>query len=216
MTPKVFVRPLLAVVATLAVVEQVVVEQAAAQYYYAPGRDYYRNDQAEGTVVGGGLGAITGALIGGSEGKSPEGALIGGAVGAIAGNLFGRSKDVADQRQAAAGYAATSQANARAAQLAVTNYDLIEMTRAGLNDSVIIGAIQTRGGRFDLSPAGLIQLKQSGVSDTLIMAAQQAVPPQTGYLAPRPVVVERPVYVSPRPSVYLHYGARRGFGPRCW
>lgn len=194
------------------------VQPVAAQYYYAPGRDYYRNDTAEGTVVGGGLGAITGALIGGSEGKSPEGALIGGAVGAIAGNLFGRSKDAADQRQAAAGYAATSQANQQAAQLAVTNYDLVEMTRAGLNDSVIVGAIQTRGGRFDLSPNGLIQLKQAGVSDTLIIAAQQATPPATGYLAPQPVVVERPVYVAPprRPSIYMHYHIGRPYGPRCW
>ncbi|TWT41599.1 glycine zipper domain-containing protein [Botrimarina hoheduenensis] len=192
-----------------------------AQYYYAPSRDYYRNDTAEGTVVGGGLGAITGALIGGSEGKSPEGALIGGAVGAIAGNLFGRSKDAADRQQANAGYAATNAANYQAAQQAVTNYDLAQMTQAGLSEAVVVGAIQQRGARLDLSPQGLIQLKQAGVSDAVLMAAQRATAtgPQGGYLPPAPasVLVERPsvYFLEPAPRVYF----RAGYGHHhrhCW
>lgn len=200
-----------------------VTSQAAAQYGYAPPRDYYRNDTAEGTVKGGALGAIAGALIGGSEGKSPEGALIGAGVGAIAGNLFGRSRDAADERQAAYGYAATQQANQQAQALAVTNYDLAEMTRAGLGETVIMGAIQQRGARLDLSPQGLIDLKRSGVSDRIIVAAQQAAGaggPQ--YAAPvrqRPaaVVVERPIYYyePPRPRVVFQFG--HGYhGRHCW
>ena len=130
---------------------------AAAQYTYAPSQDYYRNDTAQGTVVGGGLGAITGALIGGGKGKGGEGALIG----------------------------------------------------AG------IGAIQQRGARLDLSPQGLIQLKQAGVSDAVLIAAQRSSgAPASTYVAPYapapPTVVidRRPMYYyePPPPSVYFSFG----------
>ena len=183
---------------------------SAAQYVYDPGPNYYRNDTAEGTVTGGAFGAITGALIGSGSGDAGEGALIGAGVGAIAGNLFGRSQDKADQRQAAYGYAATQRANAQAAALAVTNADLVQMTAAGLDDSVIVGAIHSRGGRFDLSPNGLIVLKQNGVSDNVVRAAQQAV-----VASPDGVVVSPPpravYYHRPPPRYYFHYGRRY-----CW
>ncbi len=195
-----------------AVGSSLVASNVAAQYQYAPGPGYYRNDTAEGTVVGGGLGAITGALIGNSKGKSTEGALIGAVTGALAGNLLGRSQDRADRQYATAGYAATAQANAQAAALAVTNHDLAQMTRAGLDDSVIIGAIQSRGGRFDLTPAGLIALKQSGVSDRIVLVAQQVA--RGGIVAPQTATVVHPAppvhYYAP-PAVYFyddyhHYG----------
>ncbi|MEM6798071.1 MAG: YMGG-like glycine zipper-containing protein [Planctomycetota bacterium] len=192
----------------------------AQQYYYQPAPDYYRNDTAEGTVVGGGLGAITGALIGG-RGNRGEGALIGAGIGAITGRILGKQKDAADQQRAAYGAAATAQANAQAAQLAITNIDVIQMTRAGLSDEVIIGAIRSRGSRFDLSPAGLISLKENCVSDRVVATAQ-AYASADGYgapaVAPGPVVVtEQPrVYVTPAPVVVrrpasLHF---RVGGPR--
>lgn len=197
---------------------------AAQQYYYQPNADYYRNDTAEGTVVGGGLGAITGALIGG-RGNSTEGALIGAGVGAITGRLLGKSKDAADQRAVAYGSAAAAQANARATAQAVTNFDLIRMSQAGLNEGLIIGAIQSRGGRFDLSPAGLIQLKQNGVPDSVVLAAQNASPrgPQPINPTPAPTIIEtpppvvvyrpRPVYVRPPATFHIDIGgSRRGRG----
>ena len=204
-------------IAVLAAVSSSLVAcSAMAQYQYDPGPGYYRNDTAEGTVVGGGLGAITGALIGNSKGKSTEGALIGAVTGALAGNLLGRSQDRADQQFAKAGYAATAQANAQATAMAVTNYDLAQMTRAGLDDSVIIGAIQSRGGRFDLTPAGLIALKQSGVSDRVVLMAQQS----NGIIAPQSSVIVRPAqrvrYYVP-PAVYYHdeYYYDGFHGPYC-
>ncbi|MGL4512728.1 MAG: glycine zipper domain-containing protein [Lacipirellulaceae bacterium] len=197
----------------------------AQQYQYAPTPDYYRNDTAQGTVVGGGLGAVAGALIGNGRGKSTEGALIGAAAGALTGNLFGRSKDANDQRLAQNGFANAANASAQAAALAVTNYDLAEMSRAGLDDGVIVGAIQSRGGRFDLSPNGLIQLKQAGVSDRVVMAAQSASPGPVPMMAQRPVTIVEPApvfvrpapvyYYEPAPTVFFHFGGGHHHH-HCW
>ena len=82
----------------------------AQQYYYQPAPDYYHNDTASGTVTGGALGAITGAIVGGRKNRG-EGALIGAGVGAITGNLLGRSKDRADAQYAASGAAVVAQAH---------------------------------------------------------------------------------------------------------
>ena len=200
---------------------------AHAQYYYAPSPDYYRNDTAEGTVVGGALGAITGAVVGGKK-KRGEGALIGAGVGALTGNLLGRSRDQADQYRAAAGAAAVAQANRQTAAQVVSNYDLIRLTQAGVSEDVIIGTIRARGARVDLSPDGIISLKENGVSDRVVVAAQEfargyaTAPPR-----PRTTIVTEPVpptvIVAPRPR-WMHYhpphyryhprGARLHYGVR--
>jgi len=50
----------------------------------------------------------------------------------------------------------------------------MEMARSGtVSDALIINMIQDRSGKFDTSPTGVIALKQSGVSDTVIMAMQR-------------------------------------------
>ncbi len=145
---------------------------AQSQYRYLPAPDYYRNDTAEGTVVGGAFGAITGAILGGKKNRG-EGALIGAGVGALAGNLLGRGKDQQDERRAANGALIAAQANRQAAAQAVTNFDLIRLTQAGVGENVIISPLRARGTRLDLSPTGLISLKKSGVSDGVLIAAQQ-------------------------------------------
>jgi YMGG-like Gly-zipper len=186
---------------------QFAAEPASAQYYYQPPPSYYQNDTLGGTVVGGGFGALTGAIIGGKKDRG-EGALIGAGVGALAGGLIGNSKDKADQRAVANGVAVTSHANAQAAALAVTNYDLVEMTRAGLGDELIISTMQSRGGRFDLSPSGLISLKQNGVSDRVVMAAQSL--GRGGVIQPGPAAVIAPapqvMYVEPAPVIRVYSG----------
>ncbi len=55
---------------------------------------------------------------------------------------------------------------------ALTNDTVVRMSKAGLDDSVIIGTIQTRPGAFDTSPDDLISLKNAGVSQTVIAAMQ--------------------------------------------
>jgi outer membrane lipoprotein SlyB len=181
--------------------------RATAQYIYQPAPDYYHNDTASGTFMGGALGAITGAVVGGKKNRG-EGALIGAGVGAVTGNLLGRSKDRNDERRAAVGAATVGQLNQQAAQVAVTNYDLLEMTRAGVSEEVIISTMRSRGARIDLSPQSLIALKQQGVSDRVVMAAQD-MSGGRGYLAgaPAPVAVVREVpatrvYVAPAPCYY--------------
>lgn len=184
---------------------QSAVQSASAQYQYVPSRDYYHNDTVGGTVVGGALGAITGAIVGGKSNRG-EGALIGAGVGAITGNVLGRNKDRADEARAAAGAASVARANQAVAAQAVTNYDLIRMTQAGVNEDVIISALQSRGARLDLSPEGLIALKENGVSDRVLINAQNLA--RNYAAAPAPTIVTEAVpstvIVTPRP-VY-HYG----------
>ena len=184
---------------------------AAQQYYYQPPPSYYRNDTVGGAVVGGGLGAVTGALIGGRSQRG-EGALIGAGVGALAGGLVGNAADRADQRQVATGVAMTSQANAQVAAQAVTNFDLVEMTRAGVSEDLIISTVRSRGARLDLSPSGLISLKQSGVSDRVVMAVQSP-SATTSYAQSAPTIIGPPpvVYVEPAPVVRIYGGPGWGY-----
>jgi hypothetical protein len=182
---------------------------AYGQYYYQPSPDYYRNDTAEGTIFGGVLGAVTGAVIGGKKDRG-EGALIGAGVGAVTGNLLGRKKDQTDERRAAAGATAAAHANQQAAARAVTNIDLIRMAQAGVSDDLIISTIRARGTRLDLSPQALISLKESGVSDPVMIAAQEMT--RGPVLAPAPamttVITEpapRTVIIAPPPRRVYHY-----------
>jgi len=184
--------------------------QASAQpYYYQPAPSYYQNDTAAGTVAGGALGAVTGAIVGGRDNRG-EGALIGLGVGAVTGNLLGRSQDRADEQRAAYGAAAVGQWNQQAAAQAVTNYDLQEMTRAGVTEEVIISTMRSRGSRVDLSPNSLISLKQAGVSDRVVLAAQ-GMNGGAQIVGPTPVVTQMVpatrVIVAPAPWPYYapHY-----------
>ncbi|HQE81818.1 MAG TPA: YMGG-like glycine zipper-containing protein [Candidatus Hydrogenedentes bacterium] len=56
----------------------------------------------DGAVLGGLLGAGTGAILGNQVGKQGEGALIGAGIGALTGALVGDQIDKAGQRAAAA------------------------------------------------------------------------------------------------------------------
>ncbi|HEX5470466.1 MAG TPA: YMGG-like glycine zipper-containing protein, partial [Lacipirellulaceae bacterium] len=171
-------------------------------YYYQPAPDYYHNDTASGTFLGGVMGAITGAVIGGRH-HSGQDALIGAGVGAVTGNLLGRSKDAADDRRAAAGQVAVNQMNAQAAAMAVTEADLVQMTRAGISDDVIVSTMRSRGTRVDLSPQALISLRQQGVSDRVILAAQQIGAAPGYYGAPAPAGTTVVTEVPPPPSVIV-------------
>lgn len=209
------------------------ISTADAQYYYQPQRSYYRNDTLTGGLLGAGGGALVGSAFGGkSGGNRGENALIGAGVGLLGGAILGNAADRADERQVAAGNAVAYQANqqvaaqnsviatqnAQLAAQAVTSQDLVEMSRAGLSEEVMINTIRSRGSRIDTSPMSLVFLKQSGVSDRVVMAAQSASPAPTFAAAPlamppvainappQVIVAPAPVYYAPPPPVIRVYG----------
>ena len=131
------------------------------------------NNTTAGALLGTGAGAAAGAIIGHQSGHRDKGALIGAATGALAGGLIGNAKDAREERDAAIAQAQAAE-DAREADLrAMTDYDLIKMSQSGISDAVIISAVENRGGRFDLSPDGIINLKANGVSDRVVLAIQR-------------------------------------------
>jgi hypothetical protein len=165
------------------------------------------NTHAEnGALMGAGLGAGMGALMGSSSGREGAGAVIGGTLGAITGSMIGSNQDAFEQRDAAL---AQLEASSRPMHPPLTNFDLIRMSQAGLGDEVIIGAVQTRGGQFQLDPDSLIALKSSGVSDRVLQHVQTAgtappLPPTTVVAVPAPP--PGIVIVRPQPVVGVHFG----------
>lgn len=179
-----------------------------------------RNNTETGAMVGTGVGGVLGALIGGESGHAAGGAVVGALAGATVGGLAGNAEDAREERDAAVAQAQYNQH--LAAQQAVTNLDLMTMAQAGLSDQVIVNAVQTRGGQFDLSPAAIIELKNRGVSDSVILTIQNqnnVRPVATSYSYPTTTVVQ-PVYVAPRPTVGFgvvvaprpYYGYRGYYG----
>jgi curli biogenesis system outer membrane secretion channel CsgG len=61
---------------------------------------------------------------------------------------------------------------ASAKQKPLTNDDIIKMTKAGLDEDVIVGTMQSNANAFDLSPDGLISLKKGGVSSKVLHVMQ--------------------------------------------
>jgi hypothetical protein len=166
---------------------------------------------AGGAILGTGLGAVTGAIIGSATGRgnAAAGALIGAAAGGAGGAMLGHAEDARQERDQAIAQAQYAR-EARAAEMAaLSNTDIVYMTRNGLSDQVIVGSIRSRGGRFDTTPEGIIELKKSGVSDHVVQVMQATPPPAA--TVPPPMVVPGPYYaggvvVAPPPPVGIYVG----------
>jgi len=61
---------------------------------------------------------------------------------------------------------------------ALSNHDVIELSKAGLPSEVITAKIKSSSCNFDTSPSALKDLKSAGVSDGVILAMVQTVPAQ--------------------------------------
>ena len=124
------------------------------------------NGEPDNTGSGALIGAGTGALIGGANGRGGDGALIGAAIGAIAGGLIGHSMDLEQQerlrQQAPQTYARVDQGQ----PLSVA--DVKALARAGSNDDVIISQIRNSRTIYHLSAADIIDLRDAGVSNRVI------------------------------------------------
>jgi len=108
----------------------------------------------ENTKKGAGIGAVTGAAIGGIVGHQGghgwEGALIGGATGATAGGVLGSQADK------------TGELN----YLSVV--DIARMADEGVPDSVIISEIDRTRSRYELTTETIDYLRVNGVSEEVI------------------------------------------------
>jgi hypothetical protein len=56
----------------------------------------------------------------------------------------------------------------------ITNNDVIKMVKAKLGDAIIISAIKSSASNFDTSVNGMVNLKESAVSDPVILAMRDA------------------------------------------
>lgn len=165
-----------------------------------------------GATVGGVTGAVIGGIIGHQNDEVPEGALIGGAVGAIAGGLLGRAQDndLARQRYHQHQIYQQQQQRIYAQQQAVVDSgismtDVINMSRSGVSESLILSQMQSRGVQRRLEVNEIIALHQQGVSDTIIGAMQAAPLASQRSVAVQPsVIVEQhsDVIVRERPVIY--------------
>ena len=126
------------------------------------------NKTENGALIGSGLGAATGAIIGHQTGDRDKGALIGAAIGGLGGGLLGNAQDASDERDAAVTHAQHQEMMRHAEQRAMTNRDVVDLAKNEFSDQHIISMIQNRGGSFDLNTASMIVLKQSGVSEPVI------------------------------------------------
>lgn len=88
------------------------------------------------------------------------------------------------------------------AQEAMTNDEVISLTKAGLSPSIIIGKIRSSAPGFDLSTNSLIALKQAGVSDDVVAAMLEAKSGKSVTITP----VEAPAVDPTDPMVRRNYG----------
>ncbi|MEM9368014.1 MAG: glycine zipper domain-containing protein [Planctomycetota bacterium] len=187
-----------------------------------------------GATWGGITGAIAGAIIGENNDEAGAGAAIGGVLGAVAGGVLGDANDqdlarrqyYYRQQQAKRAYPAAPVATpVPVATGAVTITDVVNLSRSGVGDGVILNQIQTRGVQRTPVVGDIISMHQQGVSETVITAMQvapvggPAVVPSAPVVTQPPVIVEhhqviqpRPIYVQPRrvyqarPRYHYHFG----------
>ncbi len=166
----------------------------------APGcRSPYHADQ--GALGGGLLGAGAGALVGNAVGNTAGGAAIGAGLGALTGAAIGQGMDEVEANNRAM----IEQQMGRALPVgSVSMNEVIAMSQAGVDDSLIVTHIRSNGMVAPPQSGDLIALKQQDVSPQVI-SAMQAPPPQ-----PRQVVVQPPPAVRPVIVEEYHYG------PPCW
>lgn len=125
---------------------------------------------AEGAVIGAVVGAAGGGIIGHQSGHGGEGAGIGAAVGALTGALVGSQIE----KQDAAASSTGSQSGAAVNPSQMTTQQIIDLSKQGVHEDVIIDKIRLSNSRFVLTADDIANLKQQGVSDKVISAMQGA------------------------------------------
>ncbi|HWY31150.1 MAG TPA: YXWGXW repeat-containing protein [Candidatus Acidoferrum sp.] len=127
--------------------------------------DGTQNHTGSGVLIGGAIGAITGAAIGGPN-NGGAGALIGAAAGAVGGGLIGHSMDEEQNARLRAEAPQTYVKVDQGQPLQVS--DVEALVRAGVSDDVIISQIQNSRTVYHLAPSDIIGLRNAGVSDRVV------------------------------------------------
>lgn len=124
---------------------------------------------AEGAVVGGVLGATVGGIVGHQSHHGAEGAGIGAAAGAIAGAIIGSQIQKPGQSTQPAQTGSTAEA-LNPNQMSIPQ--IIDLTKQGVNEAVIIDKIHLTNSKFNLSASDIDYLRQQGVTQKVIDAMQ--------------------------------------------
>ena len=155
----------------------------------------YHADQ--GALFGGLLGAGTGAVVGSALHNPGAGAAIGAGVGALSGAAVGAGMDETEARNRAL---IEQKLGRQVVAGAVSINDVLAMTRAGVDEELVINHIRAHGMVAPLQAGDLIVLQQQNVSKRVV-ATMQASPPQPAPAAvyaypnvPPPMMVEEYYY----------------------
>jgi len=123
------------------------------------------NNTGSGALMGGAMGALTGAAIGGSRHAGPD-ALIGAAAGALTGALIGNA---ADREQEARWQVLAPPSPIPAVPTQPTSIaDVKAMAKAGVSEDVIISQIRNTRTIYHLAAADVIGLRDAGVSEKVL------------------------------------------------
>ena len=181
---------------------------------------------ATGALMGGAIGAGTGALIGNASGHhTAEGAAIGGAVGLLTGALIGNAMEQ-QHREALRAQAPQTLVRVEQGQPLATA-DVKALAKASVSDEIIISQIRNSHSVYHLSTAEIIDLKDAGVSlkviDFMINTAatvSEAPAPAPGMVVvqpPPPAVYQEVIYPAPSPDYVWIGGCWTWYGGRwCW
>lgn len=89
---------------------------------------------------------------------------------------------------------------------AVTIHDIVDLTRAGLGEEILLALIEVDGSVFNIDTATLTMLKREGVSERVIIAMVRSGRTRPPVQEPAPVeVVESP---PPAPTVVIEHHDR--------
>ena len=127
---------------------------------------------AEGGIIGGVVGAAAGGIIGHQMGRGSEGAAIGAATGAAAGLLIGSQINKPQTAANTQGTQATQSVQPGANLNQMSMQQVVDLSKQGINEDVIIDKIRLSNSKFILVPADIEYLKKEGVSGKVIAEMQ--------------------------------------------
>ncbi|HOD11673.1 MAG TPA: glycine zipper domain-containing protein [Candidatus Omnitrophota bacterium] len=138
---------------------KIIVTVAVLASFALIGCESMGSNTKKGIGIGGVLGAVAGGVVGHQTGHGVEGALIGGAVGAGAGGLIGSGMDDQSNPETPSTESASHQ---------LTILKVVDMSREGTPDDVIIDQIQKTGSVFVMDEQTVQYLKDNKVSEKVI------------------------------------------------